>query len=54
MSGGLIWVLVALGLGVVVVRRRSVAVGLVTTQALLLALSALHAATASRQRAGAS
>jgi hydrogenase-4 membrane subunit HyfE len=31
------WALVVLGLGVVVVRRRSVAVGLVTAQALLLA-----------------
>jgi hydrogenase-4 membrane subunit HyfE len=41
-SGALIWLLVALGLGVVVVRRRSVAVGLVTAQALLLAVSAAH------------
>jgi hydrogenase-4 component E len=39
-SGGLIWGLVALGLGVVVVRRRSVAVALVTLQALALAVSA--------------
>ena len=37
MSGTLAWALVALGLAVVVVRRRSVAVGLVTAQALLLA-----------------
>ena len=36
-SGALVWLLVALGLGVVVVRRRSVAVGLVTAQALVLA-----------------
>ena len=36
-SGTLAWALVALGLAVVVVRRRSVAVGLVTAQALLLA-----------------
>jgi hydrogenase-4 component E len=36
MSGTLAWALVALGLAVVVVRRRSVAVGLVTAQALLL------------------
>jgi hydrogenase-4 membrane subunit HyfE len=36
-SGALTWVLVAVGLGVVVVRRRSVAVGLVTVQALVLA-----------------
>ena len=37
MSGTLAWAVVALGLTVVVVRRRSVAVGLVTVQALLLA-----------------
>lgn len=36
MSGTLAWALVALGLAVVVVRRRSVAVGLITAQALLL------------------
>jgi hydrogenase-4 membrane subunit HyfE len=36
-SGTLAWALVAVGLAVVVVRRRSVAVGLVTVQALLLA-----------------
>jgi hydrogenase-4 component E len=35
------WGVVALGIGVVVVRRRSVAVGLVTAQALLLAAVAL-------------
>lgn len=35
------WTIVALGIGVVVVRRRSIAVGLVTAQALLLAASAL-------------
>lgn len=40
MNGALIWLLVALGLAVVVVRRRSVAVGLVTAQALVLAVSA--------------
>jgi hydrogenase-4 component E len=39
-SGALVWLLVALGLGVVVVRRRSVAVFLVTAQALVLAVSA--------------
>jgi len=39
-NGALIWLLVALGLAVVVVRRRSVAVGLVTAQALVLAVSA--------------
>ncbi len=36
MSGGLVWLLVALGVGVVVVRRRSIAVALVTAQALVL------------------
>ncbi|MFL5910722.1 MAG: hypothetical protein ACJ768_09180 [Gaiellaceae bacterium] len=40
MSGALVWLLVALGLGVVVVRRRSLAVALVTVQALVLAVSA--------------
>lgn len=42
MSGALIWLLIALGLGVVVVRRRSLAVGLVTVQALVLAVTAAH------------
>jgi hydrogenase-4 membrane subunit HyfE len=37
MSGALLWVLVATGLAVVVVRRRTLAVALVTAQALLLA-----------------
>ena len=41
MSGTLAWALVALGLAVVVVRRRSVAVGLVTAQAFVLAGVAL-------------
>jgi hydrogenase-4 component E len=41
-SGALIWLLVALGLGVVVVRRRSLAVGFVTVQALVLAVTAAH------------
>jgi hydrogenase-4 component E len=36
MSGTLAWTLAALGLSLVVVRRRSVAVGLVTLQALIL------------------
>ena len=36
MSGALIWTLVALGLAVLVVRRRSLAVALVTAQALVL------------------
>ena len=42
MSGGLVWTLVALGLAVVVVRRRSLAVGLVTSQALALTAFALY------------
>jgi hydrogenase-4 membrane subunit HyfE len=45
MSGGLIWLLVALGLVVVVVRRRSVAVALVTVQALVLAVEAVRDGT---------
>ena len=40
MSGALVWLLVALGLAVVIVRRRSIAVGLVTMQALVLAAAA--------------
>ena len=40
-SGALAWALVALGLAVVVVRRRSVAVALVTAQSLLLGVVAL-------------
>jgi hydrogenase-4 component E len=39
---GIAWTLVALGIAVVIVRRRSIAVGLVTAQALLLAGAALH------------
>jgi hydrogenase-4 membrane subunit HyfE len=46
-SGALVWLLVALGLGVVVVRRRSLAVALVTVQALVLAVSAAQEDTAS-------
>lgn len=41
MSGALAWIVVSLGLVVVVVRRRSIAVGIVTVQALLLAGVAL-------------
>jgi hydrogenase-4 component E len=41
-SGALIWLLVALGLAVVIVRRRSLAVGFVTVQALVLAVTAAH------------
>ena len=36
MSGALVWLLVGLGVAVVVVRRRSIAVALVTAQALIL------------------
>jgi hydrogenase-4 component E len=53
MSGALVWLLVGLGLGVVVVRRRSVAVGLVTAQAILLAIAAVHTGTADKAAAGA-
>ena len=45
MTGPLAWLLVLLALGVVVVRRRSVAVALVTIQALVLAGIALGHAT---------
>jgi hydrogenase-4 component E len=41
MSSFLVWTLVASGLAVVVVRRRSVVVGIVTAQALALAVAAL-------------
>jgi hydrogenase-4 component E len=45
MNGALVWLLVGLGLAVVVVRRRSFAVGLVTVQALVLAGAAARATT---------
>ncbi len=41
MRAEIAWTLVALGIGVVVVRRRSIAVALVTAQALLLAVAAV-------------
>ena len=41
MTGFLAWLLVASGIAVVVVRRRSVVVGIVTAQALVLAIAAL-------------
>ena len=41
MNGALLWTLVALGLAVLVVRRRSLAVALVTAQALVLVAFAL-------------
>jgi hydrogenase-4 component E len=45
MSGTLAWALCALGLGILVVRRRSAAVALVTTQALVLAVYAANHAS---------
>lgn len=45
MSGFVMWALVSAGLAVVVVRRRSIAVGLVSGQALLLAAVAFGDAT---------
>lgn len=53
MSGGLAWALVALGIGTIVVRRRSVAVALVTAQALVLAGKALGDATSGDEVAAA-
>jgi hydrogenase-4 membrane subunit HyfE len=47
MSGAVVWMLVVLGLAVVVVRRRSLAVALVTAQALVLVGFALHEAKGS-------
>ncbi len=44
MSGAVVWAVVALGLGVPTIRRRSIAVALVTAQALLLAGAAAFAA----------
>ena len=40
MSSGVVWIVVALGLGVPTLRRRSVAIALVTAQGLLLAVTA--------------
>ena len=53
MSGGLVWLLVALGLVAVVARHRSIAVGVVTVQALALVAVALHDATAGDEVAAA-
>jgi hydrogenase-4 component E len=44
-SGGLLWTLVALGLVAVVARHRSIVVGVVTAQALVLVVVALREAT---------
>jgi hydrogenase-4 component E len=52
-SGALAWTLVALGLAVLVVRRRSFAVALVTAQALILVGVALHDASTGREVAAA-
>jgi hydrogenase-4 component E len=52
-SGGATWLLVALGLGVIVVRRRSVAVGLVTVQAIVIALAAIASASTADELLGA-
>lgn len=49
MNGGSIWLMVALGLAVVVVRRRSIAVGLVTAQALVLVGIALTRANTANE-----
>jgi hydrogenase-4 component E len=53
MSGALVWILVALGLAVLVVRRRSLAVALVTAQALVLVGFALAEAETAREVAAA-
>lgn len=45
MSGALLWVLVAIGLVAVVARRRSLVLGIVTAQALVLVVVALREAT---------
>ena len=49
MSGAVVWTLVALGLAVLVVRRRSLAVALVTAQALVLVGFALDEAEGSAE-----
>ena len=53
MNGAITWMLVALGLGVVVFRRRSVAVGLVSVQALALAAVAALGASSGEEVAAA-
>ncbi len=55
MSSGVAWIVVALGLGVPTLRRRSVAIALVTAQGLLLAVTAaLQAGTLEEFAAAAS
>ena len=53
MSGTLAWMVVGLGLLVLVVRRRSLAVAIVTVQALLLGAKALEDASSNGQTAAA-
>lgn len=53
MSSAVVWIVVALGLGVPTLRRRSVAIGLVTAQALLLAATAAVQANALAELAAA-
>jgi hydrogenase-4 component E len=48
MSTGLLWALVALGAGVVIVRRRTVGIGLVAAQSALLGAAALTDAAGDR------
>jgi len=50
-NGTLAWMVVVLGLGVLVVRRRSLAVAIVSVQALLLAAKALEDASTGRELA---
>jgi hydrogenase-4 component E len=52
-NGALVWLVVALGIGVVVVRRRTLAVAFVTVQALVLAASAVGSPTADKVGAAA-
>lgn len=53
MNSAVVWAVVALGLGVPTLRRRTVAVGLVTVQALLLAATAAIDAGGARELAAA-
>ena len=53
MNGAVAWALVALGLCVIVVRRRSIAVALVTIQALILAAVAASDASSATETAAA-
>ena len=53
MSGGVVWLLVALGLVAVVARHRTIAVGVVTAQALVLVVVALREAASGEEVAAA-